>query len=482
MQPRILPERARSISPVFIRAFLCSRAQELWTHSIPPCTSTGLLIILAVSLIASPTFAQNSNPQPHSFVPYQWLHPRVPVANCSVQPNEVVVGEPVTATVHAGNFNPRHTLMYVWHPSDGDRGKVIGQDATAQIETTDAAPGRYTVSAYVADVKEKGKNQASCMASFIVKPLPPKNPPTMSISASPMTVPLGGTVNLSAHCTSPDGVPVTVSTWVSVGGTVSGTGSLATLNTAGASPGATAVSATCTDSRGLNIQASIEVMVENLPAPPPSPQIEAMESTLALHSIYFPTAMPAIASPDAGLVASQRQTLVALAAGFKKYLEIEPEAHLILEGYADPRGPTEYNQQLSRRRAGQVKSFLVELGISEASIDTQAFGTLHTLGDAEVRDAVWNNLQLSPEERQKALSNMQTIVFASDRRVDITLSTTGQSSVRQFPFQAADAATLIGGQKDDAKNKAAKAAPATRANQQSRRPSQQELVPVEIRR
>jgi hypothetical protein len=38
-----------------------------------------------------------------------------------------------------------------------------------------------------------------------------------------------------------------------------------------------------------------------------------------------------------------------------------------------------------------------------------------------------------------------TIRMASNRRVDVTLSTTGQSSVRQFPFNAEDALTLIGG-------------------------------------
>ena len=38
-----------------------------------------------------------------------------------------------------------------------------------------------------------------------------------------------------------------------------------------------------------------------------------------------------------------------------------------------------------------------------------------------------------------------TIILASNRRVDVTLSTTGQESVRQFPFNAADSLTLIGG-------------------------------------
>ena len=438
---------------------------------------TGILIVLAVSLISSRAFAQSdSDPQWDWFVGYlgyQRLHPGgtaaapsvAPAATCSVQPNEVIVGEPITATVTASNFNPKHTLTYVWNPSNGG-GKVIGKDTTAQIETTNAAPGSYTVTAHVTDAKEKKNNEASCSANFIVKPLPPKNPPTISISASPMNVPAGGTVDLSAHCTSPDGVPVTISTWTSIGGTVSGTGGSATLNTAGASPGAIAVSATCTDSRGLNAQASTEVMVENPPPPPPKPEIEAMEARLSLHSIYFPTAMPPISNPNAGLVVSQRETLVALAADFKKYLESKPEAHLILESYADPRGPAEYNQKLSERRVDRVRRFLVEQDVSEADIDTKAFGALHTLSESEVKDAVENNPELSPEERQRALRNMRTIVLASDRRVDITLSTTGQSSVRQFPFNAADALTLIGGREGKMKKKTAKPAPKKRTNTQ----------------
>jgi hypothetical protein len=177
------------------------------------------------------------------------------------------------------------------------------------------------------------------------------------------------------------------------------------------------------------------------------------EARLALNSIYFPTSMPPVENPSAGLVASQQQTLVGLAADFKKYLESKPETHLLLVGHADPRGRTKYDQKLSERRAERVKSFLVEQGVPEGDIDTKAFGALHALTNAAVKDAIENDPQLSPEERQRALRNMQTIVLASDRRVDITLSTTGQSSVRQFPFNAADALTLIGGREGEAKKK-----------------------------
>jgi hypothetical protein len=420
---------------------------------------TSMLILLAVSFISSYAFAQ-SDSDPKSDAP-----PVAPAATCSVRPNEVIVGEPVTATVTTSNFNPKHTLTYVWYPSNGG-GKVIGKDMTAQIETTNAAPSSYAVTAYVTDAEEQENNVASCSASFTIKPLPPRNLPTMSISASAMSVPVGATVNLSANCTSPDGVPVSVASWTASGGTVSGTGGSAALNTAGVPPGAIAVSVTCTDSRGLSAQASTEVMVENPPPPPPKPEIEVMEARLSLHSIYFPPAMPPISNPNAGLVVSQRETLVALAADFKKYLESKPEAHLILESYADPRGPAEYNQKLSERRVDRVRRFLVEQDVSEADIDTKAFGALHTLSEAEVKDAVESNPQLSPEERQRALRNMRTIVLASDRRVDITLSTTGQSSVRQFPFNAEDALTLIGGREGKMKKKTAKPAPKKRTNTQ----------------
>jgi outer membrane protein OmpA-like peptidoglycan-associated protein len=378
-----------------------------------------------------------------------------------VQPNEVIVGEPITATVTPDHFNPKHTLTYVWSPSNGG-GKIIGKDRIAQIETTNAAAGSYTVTAHVTDVKSKKNNEARCSADFTVKPLPPKNPPNMSISALPLSILAGGTVNLSAHCTSPDGVPVTISSWTSVGGAVSSTGASATLDTARASPGAVAVSATCTDSRGLNVQASTDVIVENPPPPAPKPEIKVTEARLSLHSIYFPTAMPPIRNPKAGLVASQQQTLVALAADFKRYLESRPDAHLILEGNADPRGRATYDQNLSERRVERVKSFLVEQGVSETDIETKAFGALHVLSEDEVKIAVENDPQVSPEERQRALRNLRTIILASDRRVDITLSTTGQSSVRQLPLNAEDALTLIGGRErvsEGASKKKAKTAP-----------------------
>ena len=381
-----------------------------------------------------------------------------PTAACSVQPTEVMVGEPITATVTPSNFNPKHTVTYSWNSNGG---QATGTGTTATIDTTNVAPGSYTVTAHVTDPRAKSNNVASCSANYTVKPLPPKNPPTMSLTASPTSVPPGGTVTVTASCTSPDGVPTSVAKWATTGGTVSGSGNTATLSTTGAAPGTIMVSAACSDTRGLESQAQTQVTVEN---PPRSPAIEILEARLALHSIYYPTAQPATDRPGAGLVPSQQRTLQALATDFKTYLQSKPDAHLVLEGHADIRGTDEYNQRLTERRVGSVKAYLVGQGIPESSIETVAYGKQRNLTTDEVRASIEGDTDLTTEERRRALARITVIKLASNRRVDVTLKSAGQAtetSVRKFPFNAADALSLIGGRECERK-KTAKPAPRKR--------------------
>jgi outer membrane protein OmpA-like peptidoglycan-associated protein/opacity protein-like surface antigen len=358
-------------------------------------------------------------------------------ASCTINPSEVMVGEPATATAAGSNFNPRHTLNYTWSSTGG---QITGKDNTASINTNGVAGGRYTVTAQISDPRMRKGGETSCMASFTVKE-PPKNPPVVSCSADPSTVQAGTSSTISCTCTSPDNASVTVGDWTASGGSVSSSGAnTAVLNTSGASPGPITVSANCSDSRGLNTPATAQVMVEN---PPPSPEFLKLEARLALHSIYFPTDLPRVTNPDGGLLESQRQTLISLAEDFKKYLETKPDAHLTLGGHADPRASVEYNQALSERRVDRTKRFLIEHGVPEANLATKAFGEEQNLTEGQVRDAVEKNPELTPEQRQRVLNNLQTILLASNRRVDVTLSTTGQTSIREYPFNATDSLTLL---------------------------------------
>jgi outer membrane protein OmpA-like peptidoglycan-associated protein len=159
-----------------------------------------------------------------------------------------------------------------------------------------------------------------------------------------------------------------------------------------------------------------------------------------------------------------------MATDFKKYLQAKPDTHLTLEGHADHRGTPAFNQALTERRVARVKSFLVEQGVPESSIDTKAFGAEQNLTTEQVKDSIMQNPDLTSEERKRAVARINVIRMASNRRVDITLSSTGQTetSVRQFPFNSTDALTLIGG-----REKPKKAAPATKPSTKKRAPKKQ---------
>jgi hypothetical protein len=53
------------------------------------------------------------------------------------------------------------------------------------------------------------------------------------------------------------------------------------------------------------------------------------------------------------------------------------------------------------------------------------------------------NPDLTDEQRTKILRNLNVIVLAQNRRVDISLNGTEQSSTRHYPFNAADSSTLL---------------------------------------
>jgi hypothetical protein len=267
--------------------------------------------------------------------------PELPVgAACSVQNPNVMVGEPVHATVAASNFNPKHTLTYTW-ASNG--GKIEGKDTGATIDTNGIGGGisgsyTTTVTATVTDPKAKKNNTASCTANFTVKE-PPKNPPQISCSASPSTVQAGTSSTITCSCTSPDNVPVTVGGWTSSGGSISGSGNSATLNTTGASSGPITIRTTCTDSRGLTASTSSSVTIEN-PPPPPPPQASKVNEC-AYPNLKKPWRVDNTCKAELDDVALK--------------LQQDPDAKLVVVGNS---GPKEKRKNLAAERALNVKAYI----------------------------------------------------------------------------------------------------------------------------
>lgn len=160
---------------------------------------------------------------------------------------------------------------------------------------------------------------------------------------------------------------------------------------------------------------------------------------VVLASVFFPTDYPDARNPDLGLLRSQQQTLSSLADGFKKYLDYDPDARLVLESHADQRHSRPYNQALSERRAARVKQFLVDQGIAGASIETTGFGEDQNLERSTVEALEQQNPNQPPPRRLRARF---TDWLAHNRRVDIVLRPAGETSTRYYPHHAADSGIL----------------------------------------
>jgi outer membrane protein OmpA-like peptidoglycan-associated protein/opacity protein-like surface antigen len=370
--------------------------------------------------------------------------PPPPTAACSLQPAEVFAGEPVTVTASGSNFNPKRTVKYNWNGTDV---KITGSEASTQIDTTGLQPGSYTVTANLSDGSKNGV--ASCSARFTVK-VP--HPPVISCSSDPSSIPMGGTSTITSNASSPDGRRLIYS-YTASAGDVSGNGATATLNARDSQPGRITVTCNVNDDRNPALAASSTTMVDvQAPPPPPAPapEIKELEAKLALHSIYFPTARPTAENPDGGLLDSQAEILNTLAKNYVSYLKYKPDAHLVLGGHADPRGSEEYNKGLTERRVERTKKFLVEHGVPADHLDTRSFGKDDNLTVEQVKEQIAQNPDLTPDDRKQMLSHLQVLVLANNRRVDVSLPTTGQMSTRHYPFNAKDYLALInpkGGEK-----------------------------------
>jgi OmpA family len=295
-------------------------------------------------------------------------------ATCSVQPTEVMAGEPVTVTATGTNFNPKHTITYAWTTNGGKLETTNAQ--SAKIDTTGVAAGSYTANATLTDAKMKKMNSATCSAVFTVKPM---NPPQVTCSANPATVQAGTPSTITANATSPDpGVTISSYTYTASSGTISGTGTTATLDTAGTAPGPINVNVTATDSRGLTGNCTTEVTVE---APPPAPEVSARTPIQFIkrpHQRYIPWRVDneakAILDDDASA------------------LKNDPNAKLVIVGYADGEpqpmegiGKKRHKMDLAAQRAVNAKAYLVQ----QQGIDPSRIEVRQGTGKDHVADIFW---------------------------------------------------------------------------------------------
>jgi opacity protein-like surface antigen/outer membrane protein OmpA-like peptidoglycan-associated protein len=184
---------------------------------------------------------------------------------CSVTPKSVFPGETIAASGTAVSLDPTKTAVYTWSV---DGGTVTGVSNTAKIDTTNTAPGDYTLKCHVSE-GDKPTENADATAPYIVKAY---EPPTVSCSANPSAVVSGEPSTITSIGVSPQNRPLTYS-YSSNSGTMSGTGTTATLSTAGAPVGVVNITCNVVDDKNQTASSTTSVTIApptTAPAPVPS--------------------------------------------------------------------------------------------------------------------------------------------------------------------------------------------------------------------
>jgi outer membrane protein OmpA-like peptidoglycan-associated protein len=90
-----------------------------------------------------------------------------------------------------------------------------------------------------------------------------------------------------------------------------------------------------------------------------------------------------------------------------RILRNTPKAQVVVAGYTDSTGTATYNQELSRRRAEAVRTYLVRQGVSSQRIELVGFG-----------------------EASPVASNDTSVGRMSNRRVELEVRATGVGAYR----------------------------------------------------
>ncbi len=289
------------------------------------------------------------------------ITPPPPVAYaCSASPSSVFPGEPVTITGNATMLNPKKTATYSW---SGQGVTVSGSSSTGTVDTASLAPGSYTVTGHVSEGSKAGES-ADCTAQFTVKQF---EPPTVSCSANPSTVKPGDSSTITAQGVSPQNRPLTYSYQASAG-TISGTGTTATLSTTGAPAGSITVTCNVADDKGQTASSTTTVSLEQ--APPPAPKTQTLCTIQFDHDKKRPARVDNDAKGCLDDVALNAQRA--------------SDASLVVVGNAAPEAPMKgkhhgkMEPNLAAQRAVNTKDYLVkEKGIdaSRISVRTGTTGT-----------------------------------------------------------------------------------------------------------
>jgi outer membrane protein OmpA-like peptidoglycan-associated protein len=268
-------------------------------------------------------------------------HP--PVASCSANPPSVTAGSGDSVAVHVTASDPDNdNLTYSYSAASGT---VEGSGPDARFSTNGLNEGTYTVNAKVDDGRG---GTATCSADVKVEPRP-NRPPTISCSTDRSPIMPGERTGITATASDPDNDPLTYS-YSASGGQVTGDGPKAEFDSTGLQAGSYTVKCSVSDGKGGNADASTTVDVQQPPPPPQATKVGDCNYDKAGASRVDNVCKRVL--DDVSL-----------------RLKNDPNAKLIIIGYADPREPRA--AKLADTRSDLARKFLGEKGIDASRITTR---------------------------------------------------------------------------------------------------------------
>ena len=268
-------------------------------------------------------------------------HP--PVAACSANPSSVYQGTTEPVTIHvAGSDADNDPLTYSYTATGGS---VDGTGPDVRWSPAGLALGTYTINAKVDDGHGV---TASCAADVAVSKRP-NRPPVISCAPERDPIIAGERVAVTSTASDPDGDPLSYS-YSATGGQISGTGPTAQFDSTGLSAGSYTVTCTADDGQGGRTSGTTRVDVQQ-PAPPPQASKVGDCGYTKVGAGRFDNACKRVGDD------------VALR------LKNEPNAKVVIVGYADPKEPSP--AKLAQTRADGAKKYLGEKGIDASRISTR---------------------------------------------------------------------------------------------------------------
>jgi len=261
---------------------------------------------------------------------------------------DITQGETVNLRCNASDAN-NDALTYKW-TVNGQSLAAEGPQLTFGSEGRN--PGSYDVQCTASD----GEASASASSKGNIRQrIIPNKPPTIECQTTTMDVASGGSIELRAKASDPDGDKLSYS-WTATGGSVSGSGETATFNASGVSAGSYAVTVAVNDGRDGKASCSMTVNV--------SERISVTKDKCG----YF--------TPGGARVDNCAKAILDDVAVRMKN---DPKLRANVIGYTD--STERYPKNLGERRAKAAADYLVKQGVEESRLTITNGGADNPVGD-----------------------------------------------------------------------------------------------------